>query len=111
MKTQTQDYGDITVVQIQGDLDIDSVEIFKADITEVIDAGRSGIVFDMSELGFIDSAGLEILLWVRDYCDQNKSQFRLAGLSETSHKIMEVPRLDNEFDCYDELTQAVKSFA
>ena len=111
MRIQTQDYGNVTVVQLQGDLDIDSVEAFKTSITEVLESGRVGIVIDMSEVGFVDSAGLEHLLWSRDHCEQSKCQFRLAVLEETCQRILEVTRLDSEFDCYDELTEAVKSFA
>ena len=59
----------------------------------------------------IDSAGLETLLWTRDYCDENNSQLRLAGLDENCSKILEITRLDKEFDSYAELAEAVKSFA
>jgi anti-anti-sigma factor len=65
----------------------------------------------MSDVGFIDSAGLEQLLSVRDYCNENDCQLRLAGLDETLMKILEVTRLENEFECYAELAEAVKSFA
>jgi anti-anti-sigma factor len=64
----------------------------------------------MSGIGFIDSQGLEQLLWARDYCNQNKRGFRLAGLDENCKRIMEITRLENEFDHYAELTEAVKSF-
>jgi hypothetical protein len=36
---------------------------------------------------------------------------RLAGLDENCTKILEITRLDGQFDCYDELAKAVKSFA
>jgi hypothetical protein len=35
----------------------------------------------------------------------------LAGLDENCAKILEVARLENEFDRYAELAEAVKSFA
>jgi len=35
----------------------------------------------------------------------------LAGLDENCAKILEVTRLENEFDRYAELAEAVKSFA
>ena len=111
MKIKTQNYGEVTVVQLQGDLDLDSAEFFKTNVTDIIAADRSSIVIDMSEVGSIDSVGLEHLLWARDSCDQNKCQVRLAGLDDTCKKILEVTRLEDEFDCYDELAGAVKSFA
>jgi len=35
----------------------------------------------------------------------------LAGLDENCARILEITQLASEFDCYAELTQAVKSFA
>jgi anti-sigma B factor antagonist len=111
MRVKTQNYSDVAVVELQGELDGDSIELFQDTITSIIAAHKAGIVLDMSDVGFIDSAGLEQLLCVRDYCSENGCQIRLAGLDETLMKILEVTRLENEFECYIELAEAVKSFA
>jgi anti-sigma B factor antagonist len=111
MKIKTQNYNDVAVVELQGELDSDSIELFQNTITGIIATHKVGIVLDMSDVGFIDSAGLEQLLSVRDYCNENDCQLRLAGLDETLTKILEVTRLENEFECYAELAEAVKSFA
>ncbi len=111
MKVIIQDYNDVTVVELQGELDSDSAELFQKNITDIIAQNKTNIVIDMSGVGFIDSQGLEAMLWARDYSSQNKRQLRLAGLDETCMRILEVTRLDSEFDNYAELTEAVKSFA
>jgi len=111
MKVKIQDYNEVTVIELQGELDGDVSELFKKTITDVIGKCKSSIVLDMSGIGFIDSQGLEQLLWARDYCNQNKRGFRLAGLDENCMRIMEITRLDNVFEHYAELTEAVKSFA
>jgi len=118
MKIRTQDYGDVTVVELQGELDADFTKLVQDTITDIVAKHKAcpqrsrgvGIVLDMSTVGFIDSCGLRLLLWVRDYCHQNKTQLRLAGLDENCAKILEVTRLENEFDRYAELAEAVKSF-
>jgi anti-anti-sigma factor len=111
MKIKTQNYNGVTVIELQGELDSDVAELFRNTITDVIAKHKTGIVLDMSGAGFIDSAGLEQLLWARDHCSENKCELRLAGLDENCARILEITRLANEFDCYGELTQAVKSFA
>lgn len=111
MKIKTQDYNDVTVVELQGELDGDFTRILRKNITDIVARHRSGIVLDMSEVGFINSEGLEELLWVRDYCNENNCELRLAGLDENCAKILEITRLENEFDRYSELAEAVKSFA
>ncbi len=111
MKVNTQDYNNVTVVELQGELDGDLAELLKKTITDIIKTGKIGIVLDMSEVGFIDGEGLESLLWARDYCDENNCQFRLAGLDENCTKVLEITRLEKELDHYAELAEAVKNFA
>ncbi|MBN2269934.1 MAG: STAS domain-containing protein [Sedimentisphaerales bacterium] len=111
MKVNTQDYNDVTVVELQGELDGDARELFRSTITEIIGRQKTGVVLDMSGVGFIDSQGLEQLLWARDYCNESRCELRLAGLDENCLKVLEITRLDGEFDHYAELAKAVKSFA
>ena len=110
MRLKTQDYNDITIVELQGELDGDLTETLQNATTDIAQKHKIGIVLDLSAVVFIDSQGLELLLWVRDYCHQNKIQLRLAGLDENCKKILEVTRLEGAFDRYAELTEAVKSF-
>ncbi|RKY25468.1 MAG: hypothetical protein DRP62_01075 [Planctomycetota bacterium] len=110
MKVKTQDYNNVTVVELQGELDSEFTDLLQNTITGIINSHKAGIVLDMSGVGFIDSEGLEQLLWVRDYCHENDCQLRLAGLDENCRKILEITRLENEFDRYAELAEAVKSF-
>ena len=111
MKIKIQDYNDVTVVELQGELDGDVAELFQNTITNIIAKHKTCIVLDMSGVGFVDSQGLEQLLWSRDYCSENKRELRLAGLDENCMRILEITQLENEFDHYSELTEAVKSFA
>jgi len=111
MKVRAQDYNDVTVVELQGEFDGDSIELFQNTITDIVAKHKAGIVLDMSGVGFVDSQGLEQLLWSRDYCNESKSELRLAGLDENVVKILEITRLESEFDRYAELAEAVKSFA
>jgi len=111
MKISAQDYNDATVVELQGEFDGDAAEPFQNTITDIIAKRKAGIVLDMSAVGFVGSRGLEQMLWARDYCNENKREFKLAGLDENLAKILEVTRLESEFDRYAEVAEAVKSFA
>ena len=97
MKIKIQDYGNVTVVELQGELDADFAELFQNTITDIIAKNKTCIVFDMSAVGFIDSQGLEQLLWARDYCNENKRELRLAGLDENCLRILEITQLEHEF--------------
>ncbi len=110
MRIKTQDYNDVTVIELQGELDGDMNTSLRNTMTDIVTAGKAGVVLHVSGIGFIDSEGLELLLWIKEYCAENHCQFRIAGLDENCAKILEVTRLASEFDLYSELGEAVKSF-
>jgi anti-sigma B factor antagonist len=111
MKLKTQDYNDLTVVELQGELTGDFVETLKSAMTNIISKKKLGIVLDLSNTAFVDSKGLEHLLWLRDHCHENSCALKLAAMNETCGKIFEITRLEKEFDRYDQLADAVKSLA
>lgn len=111
MRVQTQDYNEVTVIELQGDLESDFCDLLKKTVSDVVVKGQNGLVLDMNAVGFIDSEGLEQLLWIGDYCRENKCELRLAGLDENCEIILEITRINEEFDRYTELSEAVKSFA
>jgi len=110
MKISTQNYNNVTVVDLQGEFISEYIKSFRDMITALIDQKVDGIVLDMTSVGFIDSQCLEELLWCRDYCRQNNCQLKLAALEENLAKILEITRLESEFDIYVELSEAIKSF-
>jgi anti-anti-sigma factor len=111
MKITTQNYDDVTVVELQGEFSGEFAKPFVDTISSIVASAVSGIVLDVTKVSFIDSQCLEQMLWLRDYCDENNRQLKIAGLDENCHKILEITRLLPLFDNYQELTEAVKSFA
>ncbi|HSV27123.1 MAG TPA: STAS domain-containing protein, partial [Sedimentisphaerales bacterium] len=71
MRITTQDYNDITVVELNGEFTTEFVSHFKDTIERVLSRGQAGIVLDMRNVGFIDSAGLETLLGLKDDCHEH----------------------------------------
>lgn len=111
MKISTQDYNEVTVVELNGEFVADFVDLFERKMSDLITSNRHDIVIDMSSVAFIDSQGLEKLLWLRDYCAANMCQLKLAGLDENCTQVLHITRIEDMFDKYVELSEAVKSFA
>jgi anti-sigma B factor antagonist len=111
MKIKTQDYNDLTVVELQGELSAEFINMFKNTVTDLVAKRKLGIVLDLNNISFIDSKGLENLLWLRDFCRQNSCALKLAAMNENCTKILEITQLHKEFDNYSELAEAVKSLA
>jgi len=110
MKIETQNYDNVTVIELHGDFVAEFIKPFQDATSSIVAAGTSSIVIDMTNMGFIDSPSLEQLLWLKDSCSQNNLQLKIAGLDENCTKIFEITRLDSRFDTYHEVSQAVRSF-
>ncbi|OHB58967.1 MAG: hypothetical protein A2Y07_04815 [Planctomycetes bacterium GWF2_50_10] len=111
MKIKTQEYDELTVVELQGEMTSDFTEMLRNTLENVVSKRKPGIILDMSQVAFVDSKGLELLLWARDYSNENSCAFKVAGLTENCEKILEITGLYKEFDKYAELSQAVRSMA
>ncbi len=110
MNISCEEYDQIAVVTIDGELSQDTVEAFKNTIQERLLEGRSNFVVNFEKVSLIDSQGLETLLWVKEQCQDHQGLVKLAGLDEISAKILKMTRIDRAFDVCNDLIEAVKSF-
>jgi anti-anti-sigma factor len=104
-----EDYDHVTVVGIAGEFNSDATETFRKQIDERLQRKVRFFVVDLEQTSFIDSKGLESLLWVQQQCDENLGQVRLCKPDDTCRKILQVTRLDGRFDVFADVTEAVKT--
>lgn len=109
MKLSYEDHDTITVLTVSGELTADSADAFRRTCQERFDAGIRDIVVDLEHLKLIDSAGLELLLWIIDEAADRSGQCRLVNPDETVRKIFEVTRLDRRFAVHETIEAAAKS--
>ena len=109
MKISYEDHEMITVLTVSGDLTAEQVDKFRRSCQERFEAGIRHVVVDMGHLSFVDSAGLETLLWVIDEAASHDGQVRLVSPESTVKKILEISRLDRRFNIHDSVESAAKS--
>ncbi len=111
MKLNTQRYNKVIVVELNGEFTSEFAHFFEKKMEELTNDKIEGLVLDFSNVSYIDSRGLECLIWLREICAANLLQLKLAALDESCSKILEITRIEEKFDKYLELAEAVKSFA
>lgn len=111
MRASIQENNDLAVFHLEGSLTSETCTQLRQKVSELLSTPRKAVVFDMGKVPFMDSAGLETMIWIRDYCQLNVVQFRLAELTEPCQQILEMTRLNNEFHCGSALDEAVNSLA
>ncbi len=109
MKLTYEDKGPVTVLSIRGDLSVDETDRFQRETLQRLERDVRDVVLDLASLEFIDSSGLESLLWLQDKCAELLGQVRLAACPEHIRKVLDVTRLSSRFDCHPNVDLAVKS--
>ncbi len=109
MKLSYEEFGVVTVLTISGELTADHADTFQRACQDRLTAGARDFVLDLEYLTIIDSAGLEVLLWLVDEASQHDGQLRLVKPDETVGKIFEITRLDRRFDFHESIEAAAKS--
>lgn len=109
MKIAYQDKGPVTVLSIRGDLSVDETDRFQRETLQKMEQEVRDFVLDLSSLDFIDSRGLEVLIWLQDKCAELLGQVRLAACPEHIEKVLEVTRLSDRFACHADVEAAIQS--
>ena len=108
MKFTHEDYDQLTVMSVKGDLTTDHADEFRKEITARLETKTRDFVLDVTEMEFVDSKGLEALLWAQEQCGERLGQIRLAAATENVTKILEITRLAPRFDCHTDVDSAIK---
>jgi anti-anti-sigma factor len=109
MKLSYEDHGTITVLTVSGDLTTDQIEAFRRACLDRFATGVRDVVLNLEYLTFVDSAGLEVLLWVIDAASEHGGQLRLVKPDPTVGKILEISRLERRFNIHESIESAAKS--
>jgi anti-sigma B factor antagonist len=100
----------ICVVSVQGDLDLASAAQLKWTLVELLDKSYAQYVIDLSQLTYMDSMGLGVLVGFRKRVE-GSAQLSLACLPDTQRKLLELTGLDACFDSFDSLDEALSTNA
>jgi len=84
---------------------------FLREVQPFLNADRPQLVFDLSTVRQMDSAGVEMLLRCMDRAMQRDGDVKLAALSPQSAVVLELSRAARLFEIYDTSTDAARSFS
>lgn len=79
-------------------------------LTDLLDQCKLQVVFDLSEVTWMNSRGLGMCLEWMTRLRNRGGDLRLVGLQPAVHSLMERCRILHMFQCYPDANAAVKSF-
>jgi anti-sigma B factor antagonist len=110
MEILEQRQGAVTVLKPQGPLAAADAEQFQGRLTETLNASLGRFVVDASEIPYLDSRGLEILLEATERLADSGQSLRLCGANETVREVLDLTDLSKLFEHYQDVNSAVRSF-
>jgi anti-anti-sigma factor len=110
MAVRCEEYNGVCVMTVNGDLAGPDVPAVRKHAEDLIDRRQIvDFVVDLERAPFIDSQGLEALLWIKRRVEDLFGRLKLAGADEHVRKILEVTRLSHRFECAADVTTALKT--
>jgi anti-sigma B factor antagonist len=95
------------VLPLKGEIDLHVSPSVTASLDRIIDKKPERLVVDLSDVTYIDSAGLAALIQAMQKVEGYGGKFRLAGLQETVRSIFEISRLDQVFQIFPDADAAL----
>ena len=95
------------VLPLKGEIDLHVSPSVTASLNRMIEKKPDRLVVDLSEVTYIDSAGLAALIEGMQKVEGYGGKFRLAGLQETVRSIFEISRLDQVFQIFPDADAAL----
>lgn len=86
-----------------------SADEFRSKISSLIEEGKTKVVGDLSEVSFMNSSGLGVLIASLTSLRREGGDLKLCSATERIKSLLKVSKLFTVFDHHDTLDEAVKA--
>ena len=95
------------IIELAGEIDMKCSAKIKDKFKEIFQQKPRGVIVDMTEVNFMDSSGLAVLVGALKQSRINNSELKLAGLTKDVLSIFEICRLKTIFQIFDTTDEAL----
>ena len=100
-------FGQVTVVEVAGQLIVGNRQELKQMVLAELEQGSRSFVVDFALTGYIDSSGLGILVSLSKKIREAGGRLQLASLNEDLRTLFELTKLYTLFEIRDSLEEAL----
>ena len=80
--------GDVVVLSVTGELDMNTVDVLSERVQQRLDAGALSILIDLSDLAFMDSSGLRLLIALHNRAREEAWELRLRAPQDQAARMV-----------------------
>ncbi len=108
MKITTEVKEGFVLIRVKGTLSIENISPFETLLNKYVDE-KAHIVIDLSEMTFIDSSSLGIIVVYYTKSEKNHKHFSLLNINGDIMQMFRITGLDKRIKIFDRLDQAVQA--
>ncbi len=109
MKIEKKVDGKIFIFTFSGNLILSELDEIRKEVKSTIEEeNATEVIFDMSDVDFIDSAGIGFIVSVYKTLKSKNGKFALSGLKKKPKEVFSLTRLDKIIKIFEDLDTAKK---
>lgn len=101
----------ITVISLIGEMDLYSSNQLKDAVVNLWDEGHGRVIIDLSDLSYVDSSGVGVLLYVYSGSQKRGHEVYFAGAHGPVSRVLELTKLDGFLPLDPDIETAVRRFS
>jgi anti-anti-sigma factor len=111
MKVQSQPYRNVTLLMPHGPLTSEETGDLRTAVATALATRPKRVVLDLTDVPYLDSAGIELLLELNDPGLLPQQRPKLAAVSETCREALELTDVLPRLEVFDTVDNALRSCA
>lgn len=110
MHIEHSDKDSVTLLRISGRIDANSSSVLETELNSILNSGKKKILLDFSDVSYISSSGLRVLLSVLKKIKSIDGRMKLAGLKPFVLSVFKISGFTEIFEIYDDEKSALSGF-
>lgn len=102
--TKKRDF--VYTVELKGSLDTETYKDLETELKEIIDGKTKVIMLDMTNLTYISSAGIGIVMWAKKECKKSDINFSVVNLQPQIKKVFDAMKILPMISIFENMPEA-----
>ncbi|WP_348771084.1 STAS domain-containing protein [Pseudodesulfovibrio sp. zrk46] len=90
----------ITILAVGGNLDAEGTQAMEEKVVGLLESGETSLLFDFSDLDYINSSGLRVLVLAYQRLKKSSGKVAICGIKDYIQEVFEVSGYDKIFPLY-----------
>ncbi len=112
MKVRIEEKYQAAIIELKGNLiGGENAKLFRDKVYELIADKKNNVIVDMSDVKMVNSSGIGILISGYTTLKNAGGDLKLAHISDKVQGVLNITKLNQIFNIYNNVDEAVKSFS